>query len=43
VHREVAVDPRDNYDTRVAHVEALRAELGRSGNRGASTKPAAKG
>jgi hypothetical protein len=41
VHREVTVDPKDDYDTRVAHVEALRAELGRNG--GASTQPAAKG
>jgi hypothetical protein len=41
VHREVKVDSKDDYDTRVAHVEALRAELGRNG--GASTRPVDKG
>ncbi|MDB5322332.1 MAG: hypothetical protein JWN40_3963 [Phycisphaerales bacterium] len=40
VHRDVAVDPKTDYDTRVAHVEALRGELGRGG---ATTQPVGKG
>ena len=36
VKREVAFDPKDDYDTRVTRVEALRSELSHS----ATTKPA---
>ena len=46
VHREVNVDPKDDYDARVAHVEALRARIARNGSGGggsASTQPTVKG
>jgi hypothetical protein len=40
LHRDVTVDPKADYDARVAHVEALRVELGRGGS---STQPVGKG